>query len=146
MQQADEVCRLNGFDIKEALSEGQDKSISIKYSPDGVDIEALAIMKYQGIEFYLSNKINPGTDTLEEYNIWIKPKGSKDPHVKPIKMALDKGCHPGWSFFGVILEHPDGTITKIDGSHDEKTSYSYQSDFCEDLLKQYLQNGQPAPV
>lgn len=38
-QQADEIARYIGFDIKEALSNASKKTIALKNNPDGIDIE-----------------------------------------------------------------------------------------------------------
>lgn len=45
LQQADEVSRIEGFDISEVLSNG-DNDINIKYGKNGADIEALLNLNY----------------------------------------------------------------------------------------------------
>lgn len=85
-------------------------------------------LKYKGINFHLSTKLNPGTDTLEEYVIWLIPAGSTADNLS--KITFSKACHPGWSWVGAFLEHADGTVEKLPDSLDSRTSYSYQLEMC----------------
>lgn len=140
LQQADEISRLNGFDLKEALANGQN-DINVKYGKNNVDIEALMHLNYKGIHFSLSTKLNPGTDTLEEYTIWLIPAGSNEDNLSKITFA--KACHPGWSWTGAFLEHADGTVEKLPGSLNQRTSYSYQLEMCQKMARTLAAGGKP---
>lgn len=89
----------------------------------------------------MSAKVNPGTDTLEEYTIWLIPAGSNEDNLSKITFA--KACHPGWSWTGAFLEHADGTVEKIPNSMNPKTSYSFQLEMCQNMAKTVASGGKP---
>lgn len=123
--------------MKEGILKAEKKDIKIKYAPDQlVDMENLTIFEHKGVTFHLSSKVNPGTDTSEEFNIYFKKDG------KGSKLSFAKGCHPHDSI-GVFHEKPDGSVEKLANSCEEKTSYSYQIEMCHDISRQLCQNQQP---
>ena len=55
------------------------------------------------------------------------------------KLTFSKACHPADSI-GVFLEHADGTVEKILGP-EPRTSYAYQADMCNAVLKELGEKG-----
>lgn len=101
----------------------------MKCNPDGIDIEQVSRLEYKGVQFHLSSKLNPGTDMLEEYTIWLKSNETGELS----KLTLNKGCHPHDSI-GVFVEHSDGTVEKLPNSCDVKSSYFRQTEMVQDTL------------
>ena len=109
----------------------------IKQNSKGVDVEAKTKIVHNDVTYEFSNKVNPGTDSSEEYNIWLtNEEGAL------VKLGLGKGCHPHESI-GVFLEDPNGNVTKLENSYDPKSSYAYQAEMCEGILKTLVSGGTP---
>lgn len=129
IQQCDEMAQLQDFSYKQALQDGENKRISIKKNPDGVEVEAVCSLKYKDITFNISSKMNPGTDSFQQQNVWVRSKSDKSLS----KICFSKAVHPHESI-GVFLEHSDGTVEKIKDC-EPKTSYAYQAEMCDQILK-----------
>lgn len=129
IQQNDQIAHFLGTDIKTVLANADSKDIRIKqYADDGVDLETVTKIKHNGVSYETSSKVNPSTDTNEDFIIWLKDKDNG----KVSKLALSKGCHPQDSI-GVFLENEDGSVLKLENSYDTKSSYAYQLEMVQGL-------------